>query len=157
MSAVRKCELVKRKEGDIEFAVIRGRGDPDLVARVLANDRSDIRLIWLKRWRFPWRGYSRCNIFVVKKLSVGNHYAVEHWRLYEPPEGKPYVLRRFKVEIDCAVDHEEELGTPPIFIWERVKDCGVRDLLRELRAAIDFDMSVLFERLSRVAPFGEVQ
>ena len=49
MSAVRKCELVKRKEGDIEFAVIRGKGDPDLVARVLANDRSDIRLIWLKR------------------------------------------------------------------------------------------------------------
>ena len=123
---------------------------------MLARDRSDVRLLWLKRWRIPWRGYDRCDIFVVKKLSVGNHYAVEHWRLYEPPEGiggKPYVLRRFRVEIDYAADHEEELRTPPIFVWERVREYTVRDLLRELRASVSFDVSVLLERLTHVEPF----
>ena len=152
-----KCELVKKKEGYTEFAVVREKGKCDLAAWVLAHDRSDIRLLWLKKWRFPRRGYNNCDVFVVKKISLGNYYVIEHWRLYEPPEGiegKPYVLRRFRIEVGYAADHEEELPVHPVFVWERVGGYSVRDIVRELKASVESDVSVLFERLSHVIPFG---
>ena len=145
-----KCELVKRKENGIELAVIR-----ELRER-RAGGHTDIALFWLKKWRgVPWRGCNRCDIVVAKKPNyVEQRYIIEHWRLYECPDAKPYVLRRYRIEVDYAADHEEELRAHSVFIWDRVKNYGVRDVLRELEAAINFDISVLFERLSHIAPFG---
>jgi hypothetical protein len=143
-------ELVKKKEGGAEFAVIR-----ELRER-RAGAHTDVALIWIKKWRaIPWRGCDRCDIVVLKKPNyIERRYIVEHWRLYECPDMKPYVLRRFRMEIDYAADHEEELAAPPVFVWERVGGYSVRDIVRELKASVESDVSVLFERLSHVIPFG---
>ena len=146
-----KCELVKRKEGGVEFAIVR-----ELRERRAGGD-TDIALFWIKKWSaIPWRGCNICNIVVAKKPNYAEkRYVVEHWRLYELPEGRPYVRRRYKMEIDYAADHEEELHAHPVFVWERAKEYSVKDLLRELKAAVDFDINVvLFERLSHVTPFA---
>jgi len=143
-------ELVKKKEDGVEMAIVR-----ELRER-RAGGHTDIALVWLKKWKaIPWRGCNVCNIILLKKPNyIEKRYVIEHWRLYECPGAKPYVLRRYHIEVDYAADHEEELPAPPIFVWSRVRDYGVRDLLRELRAVVEFDMSVLFERLSHVVPFG---
>ena len=145
-----RCELVKKKEGGVEIAIVR-----ELRER-RAYAESDVALFWLKKWSgVLWRGCNVCNIIIVKKPNyVENKYTVEHWRLYEPPLGKPYLLRRFKMEAEYLPDHEEELGTSPVFVWEKMKNYSVCDVLRELRASVDFDVNVLFERLSHVAPFA---
>jgi len=143
-------ELVKKKEGGVEFAIIR-----ELRERRAGGD-TDIALFWLKKWRgVLWRGCGVCDIIVVRKPSwAENKYTIEHWRLYECPFAKPYVLRRYRLEMEYAADHEEELHAHPVFVWDRVKNYAVRDFIRELRAVVDFDVSVLFERLSHVIPFG---
>jgi hypothetical protein len=141
-------ELVKKKEDGVEVAIVR-----ELRER-RAGAHTDVALIWIKKWRaIPWRGCDRCDIIVLKKPNyIERGYIVEHWRLYECLDAKPYVLRRYHIEVDYAADHEEELPAPPIFVWDRVKNYAVRDFIRELRAVIDFDVSVLFERLSHVTP-----
>ena len=139
-------ELAKKKERSVEFAVVR-----ELRER-RAGGHTDVALVWLKKWRaIPWRGCDRCDIIVLKKPSyIEKRYIIEHWRLYECPFMKPYVLRRYRIEVDYAADHYEELPAPPVFVWDRVKDYGVAEFLRELRAVIDFDVNVLFERLSHL-------
>ena len=145
-----KCELVKRREDGVEIGIVR-----ELRER-RAGGHTDVKLLWLKKWRaILWRGCERCEIVVLKKPNyVDKRYVIEHWRLYECPYAKPYVSRRYRTEIDYVPDHEEELGAPPVFIWDRVKDYSMHDLLRELRAMVEFDTSVLFERLTHVAPRG---
>jgi hypothetical protein len=145
-----KCELVKRKEGGTELAIVR-----ELRERRAGAD-TDITLFWLKKWSaIPWRECSVCNIVVVKKPNyIEKRCVIEHWRLYELPDGKPYVLRRYRLEVDYAADHEEELGTSPVFVWERMKNYSVGDIIRELKATVNFDISVLFERLSHLRPFA---
>jgi hypothetical protein len=141
-----KCELVKRKENGTELAIVR-----ELRER-RAGAHTDVAVLWMKKWRaIPWRGCNRCDIIVLKKPNyVEKRYIVEHWRLYECPDMKPYVIQRFYMVMDYKADHEEELGTSPVFVWERVKDYTISDVIRELKATINFDVSVLFERLARV-------